>query len=143
MSLLGTWSGPSWTIISNIKQVLLALQAQILNETPFFNEPGWESDKTVFNPENYERVVRAGTLSYAILNHIKNPPIYFDVLVHMHCWIQKERIQLVADRWLEMSKIQIPFNLRFTHQTPILKSLSLIVIELQESLNKLKEPLML
>jgi ubiquitin-protein ligase len=43
LSLLGTWSGPGWNPSqSTLLQVLISIQAMILNETPFLNEPGWE-----------------------------------------------------------------------------------------------------
>ncbi len=39
LSLLGTWSGPSWTSSSTILQVLLTIQSMILVEEPYYNEP--------------------------------------------------------------------------------------------------------
>ena len=43
LSLLGTWSGPGWVPgTSTLLQVLLSIQALILVDQPFFNEPGFE-----------------------------------------------------------------------------------------------------
>ncbi|CAN0921733.1 Probable ubiquitin-conjugating enzyme E2 25 [Linum grandiflorum] len=46
LSLLGTWAGrknENWQpAVSNVMQVLLSIQALILNQNPYFNEPGWE-----------------------------------------------------------------------------------------------------
>lgn len=44
LSLLGTWQGPGWEKgVSTLSQVLLSIQAQILVERPYANEPGvWE-----------------------------------------------------------------------------------------------------
>jgi ubiquitin-protein ligase len=39
LSLLGTWSGPGWDpAISTLSQVLVSIQAQIMNEAPYYNE---------------------------------------------------------------------------------------------------------
>jgi ubiquitin-protein ligase len=46
LSLLGTWSGPGWVPgQSTLLQVLLSIQALILVEEPFFNEPGFEKQE--------------------------------------------------------------------------------------------------
>mmetsp|Transcript_80069 Transcript_80069/g.166537 ORF Transcript_80069/g.166537 Transcript_80069/m.166537 type:complete len:751 (+) Transcript_80069:2-2254(+) len=45
LSLLGTWSGPSWVPgVSTMLQVLVSLQGLVLVEEPYYNEPGHESD---------------------------------------------------------------------------------------------------
>jgi ubiquitin-protein ligase len=44
LSLLGTWAGPGWAKgVSTLSQVLLSIQAQILVEKPYANEPSFES----------------------------------------------------------------------------------------------------
>lgn len=46
LSLLGTWSGhqagESWAVTSTLRQVMLSIQALILCQEPFYNEPGDE-----------------------------------------------------------------------------------------------------
>jgi ubiquitin-protein ligase len=43
LSLLGTWSGPSWDpATSTVLQILVSLQAMVFCPNPFFNEPGYE-----------------------------------------------------------------------------------------------------
>ena len=45
LSLLGTWSGPSWEPgVSTLEQVLVSVQSMVLCETPWLNEPGHMSD---------------------------------------------------------------------------------------------------
>ncbi len=40
LSLLGTWAGPGWQPgVSTLSQVLLSIQAQILVDKPYGNEP--------------------------------------------------------------------------------------------------------
>ena len=41
LSILGTWSGPSWRPVMNLKLVLLSIQS-LLGEYPIGNEPGFE-----------------------------------------------------------------------------------------------------
>ena len=47
LSILGTWSGPSWKPIMNIRLVLTSIRS-LLGEYPIQNEPGYEMIK----PEN-------------------------------------------------------------------------------------------
>ena len=43
LSLLGTWSGPGWDPVrSTLLQVLVSVQALIMVDEPFFNEPGYQ-----------------------------------------------------------------------------------------------------
>ncbi len=42
LSILGTWSGPRWRPVMNLKLVLLSIQS-LLGEFPIKNEPGFES----------------------------------------------------------------------------------------------------
>ena len=44
LSIIGTWSGPSWEECMNIKLVLLSIQS-LMNEFPIRNEPGYEDYK--------------------------------------------------------------------------------------------------
>lgn len=47
LSLLGTWNGQtpgeSWSVSSTLRQVMLSIQALILCQEPFYNEPGDEA----------------------------------------------------------------------------------------------------
>lgn len=47
LSILGTWTGPGWTSVMTTKSVLISIQSLIMNEAPFFNEPGFENMKTM------------------------------------------------------------------------------------------------
>lgn len=44
LSILGTWSGPSWTSVQTLASVLLVLQS-LFQEEPLRCEPGHENDK--------------------------------------------------------------------------------------------------
>tara|TARA_B100001093_G_scaffold260939_2_gene249346 strand:+ start:1815 stop:2555 length:741 start_codon:yes stop_codon:yes gene_type:complete len=45
LSILGTWPGPGWKNIMNLRSVLLSIQS-LLNEFPIKNEPGYEDIKS-------------------------------------------------------------------------------------------------
>ncbi len=47
LSILGTWSGPKWRPVMNLKLVLLSIQS-LLGEYPITNEPGFDK----INPSN-------------------------------------------------------------------------------------------
>jgi baculoviral IAP repeat-containing protein 6 len=75
LSLLGTWSGPSWDPKSStILQVLVSLQALIFVSDPYFNEPGYESSINTSrgNAESkkYNDSIKSHTLNYAILSQL-------------------------------------------------------------------------
>ncbi|KAH7971530.1 hypothetical protein HPB49_025564 [Dermacentor silvarum] len=42
LSILGTFPGPAWSPAQGIGSVLVSIQS-LLNEQPFYNEPGWPS----------------------------------------------------------------------------------------------------
>lgn len=62
LSMINTWSGPSWTACMSLSQVLVATQS-LLNEYPIQNEPGFENEKGT-RSSSYNKVV-----SYANLKH--------------------------------------------------------------------------
>ena len=55
LSLLGTWSGPSWTSIMDISSILLSIQS-LLSENPLRNEPGYETTNGCLN-KNYNKQI--------------------------------------------------------------------------------------
>lgn len=44
LSILGTWTGPGWKSVMNLRSVLLSIQS-LLHEFPIINEPGFEDIK--------------------------------------------------------------------------------------------------
>ena len=72
LSILGTWSGPSWKPIMNIRLVLTSIRS-LLGEYPIQNEPGYEMIK----PENvmsieYNTFLIYYTYSIAIIDVMEN-----------------------------------------------------------------------
>merc|ERR1719316_2046501 len=85
LSLLGTWSGPSWDPPqSTLLQVLVSLQGLVLVEEPYFNEPGHECDvgteqgrqsSTLYNEHARLLALRAAW------NAAESPPRGFEEIV--------------------------------------------------------------
>ncbi len=68
LSILGTWSGPSWTPVQSLTSVLLSIQS-LLSEFPIVNEPGFEKIKP--NNEksiNYNNYVLYNKYKLAIID---------------------------------------------------------------------------
>jgi ubiquitin-protein ligase len=63
LSILGTYTGPSWVSTMNIETVLKSIYS-LLNENPITNEPGWEN-YTLNNPRAKEY---ADCVQYALAN---------------------------------------------------------------------------
>lgn len=76
LSILGTWSGPSWTSICTISSVLLSIQS-LLQPIPIQNEPGWEkinsdSPKSI----SYNQAIEHEKNRIGIIDMIKNAGKY-------------------------------------------------------------------
>jgi len=106
LSLLGTWSGgsgESWDPkISTIYQILLSIQSMILVECPFYNEPGYTvpvNYKEAKDNIDYNNNLYPATVSYTIINMIKNPPKYFEDVVIAHFKNKKDHILKTVKNW--------------------------------------------
>lgn len=72
LSILGTWSGPGWTTVMDITNVLVTIQS-LLDNDPLCNEPGYEK-KMQQNKElydNYNTAIKYNTINSLIINRIK------------------------------------------------------------------------
>ena len=67
LSILGTWSGPTWTSCMSITTVLLAL-VTILNENPIQNEPGYEND-VGYRCKDYNKFIEHENIRIAVLSN--------------------------------------------------------------------------
>ncbi|KAG1673436.1 hypothetical protein FOA52_002201 [Chlamydomonas sp. UWO 241] len=72
LSLLGTWSGPSWQPgTSTLLQVLLSISALVIVPGPFFNEPSYEGMLSMpqgqARSKAYNEGIRCHTLKTAVL----------------------------------------------------------------------------
>ena len=72
LSILGTWSGPKWRPVMNLKLVLLSIQS-LLGEYPIQNEPGFVNTKSDNNLSiNYNSYIIYNTYKIAIIDILKN-----------------------------------------------------------------------
>lgn len=110
LSLLGTWSGPSWTPASTLLQVLVSIQSLILVPEPYFNEPGLERQMgTVVgkkSSEGYNANVRVNTARYAILDALRHPYNEFKVAVHAHFRLKRPAIENNLGSWFRAALVQ-------------------------------------
>ncbi|TKA72159.1 hypothetical protein B0A55_08364 [Friedmanniomyces simplex] len=68
LSLLGTWSGPTWQPgKSTLLQVLVSIQAMIFCDEPHCNEPSFEHDRGSEHSKAYNRNVYVMTVKHAML----------------------------------------------------------------------------
>jgi ubiquitin-conjugating enzyme E2 Z len=72
LSILGTWAGPKWRPVMNLKLVLLSIQS-LLGEYPIQNEPGFDQSKPDDqNSINYSNYIIYHTYRLAILDVLEN-----------------------------------------------------------------------
>ena len=70
LSILNTWTGPSWTSIQTLKSILISIQS-IFNNTPLLDEPNHEFDsENLIN--SYNRIIEYNKFNYAIHSQIEN-----------------------------------------------------------------------
>ncbi|PON93171.1 Ubiquitin-fold modifier-conjugating enzyme [Trema orientale] len=98
LSLLNTWSGKKaekWNPAeSTVLQVLVSIQALVLNEKPFFNEPGagifgharWEKNSQAYNEDVFVLSCKTALFS------LRNPPKNFEPFVAAHFRIRANAI---------------------------------------------------
>lgn len=73
LSLLNTWSGPSWTGCQSLRTILLALLTQVLlTQVPILCEPGVTRSHSDF--DNYHRIVAYGVHKVAMYDMIHRWP---------------------------------------------------------------------
>lgn len=115
LSLLGTWSGPGWVSgQSTLLQVLVSIQALILVQEPYFNEPGYERQKQQPNVQQaskaYSTNIRHQTLRVAILQPlqqvVQNQCIYpeFQTVIQSHFVQHSESIRFQLQDWSATDK---------------------------------------
>lgn len=76
LSMLNTWSGPGWVPTNTISNVLVAIQALVLNEEPLRNEPGFENSSVdIIN--RYSELISYANIKIAVLEMILEPPAKF------------------------------------------------------------------
>lgn len=112
LSLLGTWPGGAdemWRENeSTLLQVFVSIQSLIFIDEPYFNEPGFEAKLGTragrIDSDLYNETIRAATLRWAILEHLKSPPLGFESLITEHFKHRRVEIMRTCRSWLKDAK---------------------------------------
>jgi ubiquitin-conjugating enzyme E2 Z len=83
LSILGTWSGPSWTCAMDISNVLVTIQS-LLDNNPLLHEPGFENiltgnEKNIKLTNEYNELIKYNTINSLIVDQILNLPSDLDI----------------------------------------------------------------
>eukprot|EP00347_Sterkiella_histriomuscorum_P007708 403347869 len=113
LSLLGTWRGSStenWDPkLSTILQVLLSIQAIIMSNEVYFNEPGYEHEQGTpegeQKNEGYSNIVRYCNVKFAMIDAIKNPPAGFEKVIKRSFYLKKNEILREVKEWVDRAKV--------------------------------------
>ncbi|KAA6382155.1 MAG: putative Ubiquitin-conjugating BIR-domain enzyme [Streblomastix strix] len=112
LSLLGTWQGQSPSELwnpsqSTILQVLVSIQALVLVDEPYFNEPGYESQKGSTNGQQQSRLyntnIRQQTVRLAMNDQIekaKKGDSEFSDVILAYFALKKEDILKTVGTWM-------------------------------------------
>ncbi|KAL3146802.1 hypothetical protein ABBQ38_014781 [Trebouxia sp. C0009 RCD-2024] len=117
LSLLGTWSGPSWDpTASTLLQVLISIQSMILVDDPYFNEPGYETSRATAHGkaanDSYNKGQQLNTLSHAIWPALKQPDPCFAEIIKLHFQLKKGVVRQQLQDWLAIAGKQAPHQLK-------------------------------
>ena len=107
LSILNTWHGrpeEKWNATSTFLQVLVSIQSLIFVPEPYFNEPGYERTRgtpagTTQSLE-YDANIRQATVRWAMLEHLRNPPLCFADVIRRHFFIKRHEVIEQCDGWI-------------------------------------------
>ncbi|KAI4299379.1 hypothetical protein L6164_032846 [Bauhinia variegata] len=117
LSLLNTWTGTSTEMWnpgeSTVLQVLLSLQALVLNEKPYFNEAGY--DQQIGRVEGEKNSVSYNENAFLVtcksmLYLLRKPPKHFEALVEEHFSRRAQHILLACKAYLEGAPVGHAFD---------------------------------
>ena len=108
LSILGTWSGPSWTSIMTLRSILINIVALLDNE-PLLHEPGYNNQKGCAASKAYTEYVEHSSLRQIVVTleryvkeGLKDTPLklFEDVLVEQLptiCEKTMKRLEILAE----------------------------------------------
>ncbi|KAB2059418.1 hypothetical protein ES319_A11G301500v1 [Gossypium barbadense] len=115
LSLLNTWSGKKnerWIPgMSTMLQVLVSIQALILNQKPYFNEPGWERLSGTPKGELMSRQYNEETFILSLKTMIysmRRPPRHFEDFVVGHFYTRAQDILLACKAYMDGAQVGCP-----------------------------------
>lgn len=98
LSILGTWVGPQWSPAQSLSSVLISIQS-LMNEKPYYNEPGFHKEKFVGDSEKYNSTLKYLTIKFSVLDTIESNPSKLPLSLHVK--LKKlfyENIDLYVDK---------------------------------------------
>ncbi|RCV23444.1 hypothetical protein SETIT_5G006600v2 [Setaria italica] len=108
LSLLGTWTGngcEKWNPAqSTLLQVLVSIQALILNENPYYNEPGYEASANTPHGQRKSLEYNDTTFLHScrtMLYSLRRPPEHFADLVAGHFRVHGHTILAACKHYME------------------------------------------
>lgn len=141
LSILGTWSGPGWNPeLSSILQVLISIQAMVMNEDPIVNEPSWGKLKGSDKALGYYSKLRHGTMQYAMLDHLTEMPYGFEDVLQAHFWLKKDEIKAQAEEWRAANYKQTGSSIAYGSEVHIANTIDVTVDRLIAKLDALEPP---
>ncbi|KAK4259833.1 hypothetical protein QN277_006124 [Acacia crassicarpa] len=121
LSILNTWTGTGPEVwnpgASTVLQVLLSVQALVLNEKPYFNEAGY--DQQIGRAEGERNSVSYNENAFLVscksmLYILKRPPKHFEALVEEHFSQRSQSILQSCRAYLEGAPLAFPFGCQKT-----------------------------
>jgi baculoviral IAP repeat-containing protein 6 len=86
----------------------MSIQALILVPDPYYNEPGLEQDRgsssSKVQAQAYIQRIREATIRYAMIGHLKSPPVEFADVVRAHFKLKRPHIAHQCAQWLHDAK---------------------------------------
>ncbi|CAN6928959.1 unnamed protein product [Brassica oleracea] len=108
LSLLGTWNGnprEQWLPQeSTMLQLLVSIQALILNQKPYFNEPAYERTKGTPSGEAYSKVYSENVYISSLRTMVygmRKPPKHFEEFVRSHYFERAHDILKAANGYID------------------------------------------
>uniref|UniRef100_A0A453EII1 UBC core domain-containing protein n=1 Tax=Aegilops tauschii subsp. strangulata TaxID=200361 RepID=A0A453EII1_AEGTS len=103
LSLLGTWSGSGcekWNSAhSTMLQVLVSIQALILNEKPYFNEPGYAGSANTATGQQHSVEYNKNTFLHScrtMLYSLRRPPEVMFCYMYLQFWLLTGKNKIIV-----------------------------------------------
>ena len=133
LSILGTWSGPSWTTVMDISTVLLSIQSLLDNE-PLLNEPGFsKSNKHQLSLiNNYNDVIFFENVYSLLIKNYKDIPenflVFKDIIIkdlninYINIYNNILKYKNIKNKRITISFYEINFDINYEELLNIYKN---------------------
>ena len=104
LSILGTWSGPSWKPVMGLKSILLDFQS-LLHENPIINEPMYNKlNVNDIKSINYNKILQYQNYNFSVLEMYKRKDYYPFFRVYVDKYFKENYLNII-EKLTELSKI--------------------------------------